>query len=471
MNRTSLAQYAYWTGLVVVLTLLNSTHGFNGDEGVVLEGAWGLMNGRALYTDSFQIATPGSFYLVSWIWHLLWPDYYLAKMLGAASNLFTAVAIYLTSRLVVSKDNTFSYIAPILYCLASVAWPTISYHTFNVAFLAWATYFCVRAVSTESLRNIAVAGLLTGFSALFLQHKGAAFFLAVLLFLLFSYSCDKKTFWIKGTALYVLFFLAPLTVLFKWPASILYEDLFNFPRLHYVEVNRVSFAPFIVTACYVALPFVILRDGLTREMKLLFTLQVALLATSLQRTDLSHTLIVMFPVLSLVAAAYAKTEKLQLSKLTRYIYSSAAILAALFVSLLATVILIVSPPFHDQTKSEALPLMQYISDHCESFYAGPFLPGFYFEARRLDPTYYSGFMTKMNTDQQFARARAELQAARPSCAVTNYEMVEKFGYDRQNPVDEFIRMNYEVAYTWKDIHVYRLRGKASHSGIDASPGL
>lgn len=471
VDRTSFARYAYWTSLVVLLTCLKSFHGLDSDEGGILGGAWDLLNGRELYTDSFQYVTPGSFYLVSWVWHVFWPDYHLAKMLGAVSILFTAVAIYYTSRLVVSKDHAFSYIAPVLYCLASVAWPTINYNTFNVVFLAWATYFCVRAVSTDSLPSIAAAGLFTGLSALFLQHKGIALFLAVLLFLLFSYSRDKKPFWIKGTALYVLFFLIPLMALLKWPTSILYEYQISFPLLHYSEVNRVSFVPFIVAIFYVVLLFIMLRDGLTRGMKLIFTVQVALLATSLQRTDLCHTLIVLFPILSLAAVAHAKTEKLQLSILIRYIYGGAAILAVLFVSLLATASLIVFPPFYDQTKGEALPLMQYIKNNCESFYAGPFLPGFYFEARRLNPTSYSGLLTKLNTVQQFARARAELQATRPRCAITNYAMVEKFSYDRNNPVDEFIRLNYEVAYAWGNFHVYRLRGTTSRPEIGASPGL
>jgi hypothetical protein len=471
LTKHRLPKFAYWTGLVVLLTCLKSFHGLDSDEGVILEGAWGLLNGRELYTDSFQFVTPGSFYLVSWIWHAFLPDYHLAKMVGATSILFTAVAIYRTSRLVVSKDNAFSYIAPALYCLASAAWPTINHNTFNVVFLAWATYFCVKAVSINSLPSIAAAGLFAGFSTLFLQHKGIAFFLAVLLFLLFSYGRDKKSFWIKGAALYVLFFLVPLTVLLRWPRSILYEYLLSFPLSHYSEVNHVSFAPFVVAVFYVVLLFIMLRNGLTRGMRLLFTVQVALLATSLQRTDLSHTLIVLFPVLSLAAVAYAKTEKLQFSRLTCYIYGGTAILTALFVSLLATASFIAFPPFHDQTKNEALPLMQYIRNNCESFYAGPFLPGFYFEARRLNPTSYSMLLTKLNTDQQFARARAEFQAALPSCAVTNYAMVEKFGYDRQNPVDEFIRLNYEFAYAWGDFRVHRLKGTVSRSGLGASPGL
>lgn len=465
---TSLVQYAYWTGLVVLLICLKSSHPLDSDEGVILEGAWGLLNGRELYTDSFQFVTPGSFYLVSWIWHAFWPDYHLAKMLGATSILFTAVAIFRTSRLVVDKDNAFSYIAPALYCLASVAWPTINHNTFNVLFLAWATYFCVKAVSTDSLPNIAAAGLFTGLSTLFLQHKGMALFLAVLLFLLFSYARDKKLFWIKEASLYALFFLAPLTTLLRWPTSILFESLISFPLLHYSEVNRVSFAPFIAATSYVALLFIMLRDSLTRGVGLLFTVQVALLATSLQRTDLSHTLIVLFPALSLAAVAYAKTEKLQLSKLTRGIYGGAAIYAIVFVSTMAMVRLILSPSLYDQTKAAALPLMEYIRNNCESFYAGPFLPGLYYEARRSNPTSFSVLLTKLNTDRQFARARAELQASPPRCAVTSYAMVEKFGYERQNPVDEFIRLNYEFAYAWRDVHVHRLRGTVSRSEVGAS---
>jgi hypothetical protein len=104
----------------------------------VLDGAWSLLHGRELYTNVFWWVSPGSFYLVSWVWHVFWPDYQLAKILGTISILFAAVAIYRTSALIAGKQVYVSLVPPVLYCALSFGWPTVSYHTFNAGFLAWA---------------------------------------------------------------------------------------------------------------------------------------------------------------------------------------------------------------------------------------------------------------------------------------------------------------------------------------------
>lgn len=461
-----MSQYGYWMGILILLVCLKSAHYFDSDEGLILEGAWGLLHGRELYTDSFQFVAPGSFYAVSWIWHLLSPDYAWAKMLGGAAVLLTAVAIFRIS-ILVGRNGVLNYVPPLVYSLASAIWPTINHNTFNVAFLAWAAFFCVRAVATGSLLDLAVGGVLTGLATLFLQHKGMAFFLAVLLFLLFLSVRERKPWVVKGAGLYVVFFLAPLVVLVKWPASVLLEDLVRFPLLHYREVNRVSFVPLLVAAFYTVLIFYMLRDRLTKGVLMLFAVQVILLATSLQRTDWSHVLILLFPVLSMAPAAYGKARAIQLSKLTRYTYNGAAIAAMVFVLTVAGVSLIVRPPFYDETRDVASALLTYVDKNCGSLYAGPFMPGMYYEARRLNPTPYPVLLTGLNTASQFARARAELQAVPPECAVVNYAMVRRFNYDRNNPVDDFIRMNYEPFYAYQNVLVYRLRVGISSSNVSS----
>ena len=286
-----------------------ATHPIDSDEGIVLNGAWSLLHGRELYTDFFWYVTPGSFYLISWVWRAFWPDYQLAKLLGTISILLTAVAVFKISSIIAAKQIYVSYVAPVLYCAASFAWPTISYHTFNIVFLAWATYFSVRALANGSLTDIAAGGALTGIATLFLQHKGMAFFFAVEAFFLLAYGRSRKLFYMQGAALYAVFSLAPLTVLLKWPIATLSEALIEWPLYHYTEVARVSFAPLIIAATFCALLFFQLRNSLTPAILLIFTVQAALLATVLSRSDLTHTLIVMFPALSLARSGSAYTRR------------------------------------------------------------------------------------------------------------------------------------------------------------------
>jgi hypothetical protein len=116
-------------------------------------------------------------------------------------------------------------------------------------------------------------------------------------------------------------------------------------------------------------------------------------------------------------------------------------------------------PFYNFFKDDAKPLMQYIKENCKTLYAGPFLPGLYFETRSVNPIFYSALITSMNTEEQFMRASLELQKSKPSCAITYYAMVEKFHYNLNNPIDKFIKNNYEISYEWGDVNVYRLNKK------------
>jgi hypothetical protein len=459
MKNKVLTQWIFWLGLSALLIFIHGKHLLNSDEGYVLEGAWELLNGRVIYIDSGQMVAPGSFYLISWAWQIFGTSYYVAKIMGIASILLTSVAIYCISRLLANKDNLFSFVAPLVYCLASASWATISYHTFNIAFLAWATFFFLKALSNKSWCNLAISGILTGLSILILQHKGIAFFLAALFFFLISYDQKNKYFWIKSSAIYVLFSLIPLAILFNWPIPIIINSLLFFPIVKYIKGNLTSFTPLIFSAWLVTLYFLKLQHDLTKQFKFLFIVQIALLATALQRTDVAHTMIVMFPVLSMTSIVYEKMLSFPMSKLTRYAYIASTTIAITIPTSLAIFSLIETPLFYDAVNADAKPLMQYVKSNCPTFYAGPFLPGLYFEARSDNPIFYSALITSMNTEQQFMRASIDLQKRKPNCAITYYLMVEKFNYDLNNPIDKFIQNNYLIGYEWHGVKVYRLNNK------------
>ena len=83
--------------------------------------------------------------------------------------------------------------------------------------------------------------------------------------------------------------------------------------------------------------------------------------------------------------------------------------------------------------------------------------GLYFETRRSKPISYPCLVTGLNTDRQFLDARAQLEAAKPQCAVVEYTLVKKFNYDQDNPVDRFIRANYAVGFRFWNVTVYIVR--------------
>ena len=104
-------------------------------------------------------------------------------------------------------------------------------------------------------------------------------------------------------------------------------------------------------------------------------------------------------------------------------------------------------------------MLAYIENQCQDspyLYAGPFLPGLYFETRKLNPTPYPFLITNQHTFEQFNNARNVLITHTPSCAVLNYGIVQKFNYNYNNPVDNFILENYTLVMQEGNNLIYRI---------------
>ncbi len=85
------------------------------------------------------------------------------------------------------------------------------------------------------------------------------------------------------------------------------------------------------------------------------------------------------------------------------------------------------------------------------------MPGIYFELRRLNTIPYSFLISQQQTDLQFEQAAEILAANPPDCVVLNYVTVEKFGHNKENPVDAFISDNYQAAGQWGNVQILRKR--------------
>jgi hypothetical protein len=90
-------------------------------------------------------------------------------------------------------------------------------------------------------------------------------------------------------------------------------------------------------------------------------------------------------------------------------------------------------------------------------YAGPWIPGLYFETRRTRPIRYPWLITGLHNEGQFLDSLKQLEATPPQCAAIEYETVRKFGYDLDNPVDRFFRTRYAVGFRFGSMTVYMLR--------------
>lgn len=444
-------QTAYWATLFLLLAIVHSGHPLNSDEGMVLNGAWNLMNGREPYTDFFEIMTPGSFYVVYWLWELLGPHYFIAKALAVLSVFAACYGIFLTGRLLAL--NVLSYAGPLLYAMASIAWPIINHNTFNIVLVVWAIYFFGRSLGTASIPGMAASGLTAGISILFLQHKSAVLVLATAGFLVYLWLAEKRSVWLKGLAIYLLCVAVPVMLLLRWPLEPLFESLVYFPLFNYVSVNKVPLWPFLLACLTLLASASLLRGNFNRVAGYLVLVQATLLLITLQRTDYLHVSIALAPLLALLPYLHERAELS--SKAVRYFQFLPAIIFLFGFSIGGAVGKLPNMSFFG--KKDAPKLIEFIRTHCSEtpyLYAGPFMPGLYFETGMLNATSFSVLLTGFNTTQQFDQARKELEIHKPGCIVTNYSITRKFKYERNNPVDELIASSYKLERSFGRPEVY-----------------
>jgi hypothetical protein len=436
----------FLVALPLLLVGLHAVHKIDGDEGVVLFGAWSLLSGHQPYIDDFQFITPASNYLLYWGWRLFGPNFWIASGLSITSIYLTSVAIYLTSKQLRSDDplTLGAYVGAFCYSALSVFWTTINHNTFNACAMSWALYFGVKHVLHRKPRELVFCGLLTGLAILFVQHKGAVLLLAIMLCLVAFNVREPREHALKTLGLYCGSLLVPLLTLLAWPPGVLFEHLITFPATRYLSINKTSALPLVLmTGFFIAVSVSTLRGG-NRALVLVWVVQALLLGTCLQRPDVSHVFILSFPTLAMLSLLLDRLG-LKIASLEKFrrLSSWARKLAITLVMMSIGLVLAVRKPNFEDLPAN-WPLLREAASRCKSIYAGPFLPGIYYELRLQNPTSFGFLLTNFHTQEQFVMARRQLELARPQCVMTHYDNLGNFNYDLQNPVEEYIAGHYVV---------------------------
>lgn len=455
-----------WTVAVVcaaTLILLHASNGLNSDEGVVLNGAWNILNGRRPYTDFFEYIPPGAFYFFAVPWQIIGPGFWTAKVvaiavIGAGAGITYACA-RLTSQERMDKHSKWLLVTPFAFCLVSASWPAINHNTLNVVLLLGSTYFCLRSLCHRSSIEALWAGGLTGLATVVLLHRSAALGAAFSAMLLWLAIARGRTDAWQSLATFTAGAVAPpLALLLAWDGQLLFDSLILFPMTRYATVNKVNpifmgfLAAALLAACW------LLRPHLDERTGFLLLLQGALAATAMQRPDLAHITWCVFPLIVLAPLITRRFTSAVRSHSLRERLRAYCWLVPVLVFLLPNVVLLVSRGGLFEDRPASFQALRYVREHCaaEPFvYAGPFSPGLYFETRKLNPTRYSILLTDFNTGQQFDEARTALEAANPGCILTAYSMAEKFGHRKDNPVDAYISSHYQRVLQEGSLVVWR----------------
>lgn len=423
----------WWILLLFILFILHSYHGLSSDEGLILNGAWQIIQGKKLYVDFFEYHSPGAFYLLAGWWKIFPVSYLTAKVLFLLIVFFTSVGLWILGQQLKLKE--WSWLPPLFYVLSSVFWDIINHNSASMFFLVWSvvTFIFILKKNRPYIYYI-IVGLLMGITLIFLQHKGLVIIGTNLLFSLGL--LWKKNITLKHYLLYFLGIIIPLLFIFIfWKPLDLFSNLILFPAQNYTAVNVVSLNSWVIILLItLALSlFSYFKSGNKKIILYFLILQVFLLLSVLQRADIRHLSQNIFPLFFLLSI---NLELIKFSIKIRGLLVSGICLGSVIFMYIFFPGSFFGKPSQD--------FYNYIYQICpeDSFYAGPFLPGMYFEFKKNNQLPYSFLLTNHHTTEQFNQSAASLSANPPQCALLNYDMVKKFSYNKDNPVDRFFLENY-----------------------------
>jgi len=439
----------WWILIFVIIFFTHADHPLNADEGVILEGAWNLYNNRHLYFDFFEFIPPGSFYLILAVWKILGVSYWAAKAISILVMFGSAVGIYLSAQII--KPSKSNIAAPLLFALVSSFIILINHNIYNLFFIIYAIYFILLAIDQQKLKYYGFSGLFSGVAILFLQQKGLVLSGIIGLFILIDTFKNYKN-WL----IYTLGLILPLLILLVWPLKTIYYNLIVFPLSTYIEVNKISFLLLIIVLFIFILTVYFFRKSKNKKVWLLLIIQFFLILTTIPLPDSYHLVIAVAPIFSLTGLIIDKigTNRYFYQKIIHY-YILIAIFAGFMIFPLHYLMNGYSVFSFDEKDK-----IQDIISKCPGkyIYVGPFAPNVYFEFRKLNATPYPLLMTSQSTPAQFENALEYLKNIKPLCAILNYpSSLNRFKYNKDNLVDNYIKDKYYLVYSDNTTFVYRLK--------------
>jgi hypothetical protein len=195
----------------------------------------------------------------------------------------------------------------------------------------------------------------------------------------------------------------------------------------------------VISAC------VVLRIDKKQCFNIVFLqfLSLGLLITSLSRADATH----IFQALALFTIIIALSFEFYLTK------KQDKRLIALLMAL-GMLFFIPRPLFETATVNMVRQKLNQYCPNPQTIYAGPFMPGVYFEKRTLNTIPYSFMIPGQQTKEQFEEVVNYFSLHKPDCVILNYAVVEKFDYNKNNILDNFINANYKKVDSVGNVYIY-----------------
>lgn len=215
------------------------------DEGIVLQGAERILNGQLPYRDFFSFYTPGSFYLVAWLFRIFGDSFAVARTSVAVAGAMGSVVTYVLARRVCSRGV--SLFAAALATTAGAAFRFLVLHNvYSTLGCCLCLYAAVRWVETQRPHWALTMGSLASLTFLIEQSKGGGIYLGLALGFALLACLDGEVTFTKSAAIAVVAGLVwPFVIAFAYfgarGAAGLMVRSWLWPLQHYTRANHVPY--------------------------------------------------------------------------------------------------------------------------------------------------------------------------------------------------------------------------------------
>lgn len=440
--------YLFISFIVVLILffvlLFFSAHKTDSDEGIILNIAWRFWNGDTrIYTDKFvEYLSPGSALSIYAFWKLLGhPSFAYAKVLVYLLWTISSCGVFLI--ITTYTHNKKLLLLTLLTWTISVGLTSQINHNPTSSMIAvWLLYVALKVIDKPTSKNflflIYLAGFINALVLWYLQTKGTALFLAVIAILFVNKNIKKNL-----VLHYLISFITSSILLLsisglkKTIIALFYLPL----TLNYLAANKSQ--PIIIavllSATILAFMFFISLHKKRDDLIAISIFQLALFLSITNNYNAAHFFDNLFPTIIFYVIYFSENNFLQKS-LANKLNTVLIVISAIFIICVGITNLL-GPNIFQNDKLKTFNTTEII--RAKNIYAGPFLAGYYYEAKKtsLFPLSHVDVSNKYYNDLMYEK----FIKVKPEIAFIDYESIKKsLHYNTDNPLDNYIQSNYKL---------------------------
>jgi hypothetical protein len=405
--------------LLVATILIHGSVVSNSDEGAVINMAWHWWNGQALYTDFHEFLAPGSAALIVTMWHLFGTTYLAAKIIFILACYISVFFMYLIVEKL-TENMVIAFFAALCWAILSCCYPIINHNSISSFVAVILLYFVLLFSEKPTKIYLTIIALLCALDLWFLQTKGFLLALFSGCLILFFSTANR----LKNIVVFLGAFGLTVFLLFSpWPASALWYNLIILPRqVDYVGSSFFNTPLAIFSFAITASIFAAYKVRKKKLFLVLGVFQLSLYLSILSNLDIPHFAIASFPALIFLFyfINYAQLNKLKVLK-----YMIVAFFET--IALIVLYLVVENHPFNLYKNLPAAIAIPTEISNAKNIYAGPFLPGVYFELNKVNN--FDTFSNEVYCDTICQeKSLLVFESTKPEFALLAFSMTKKYNY-------------------------------------------